>query len=436
MCIRDRITVERPLRLRYAGGTEARERLEASKAFAKLNEEQREGLLGIVTALGELSTTDRAEALAAAAAVNGKLSKAEEKALLEAFAVRDPEAPSLTEPDPELRDQENVPLQTKQRQFEPDVSQVLTSEAHRQAIAQYMEGDVLPYASDAWVDHSKTKIGYQIPLTRHFYRYRPPRVLEQIDSEVRGLQKRIDDLLRESETCSALMADAVRGRITGGKPAPSSLPWLDERRSHWREAKLTLLARLGSGHTPSRERQDWWENCTIPWITTGDISQMRGDREEFITETKYLISEAGLANSAAELHPAGTVVLSRTASVGFSMIMGKAMATSQDFATWTCGDLLRPRFLLLCLRVMRGDLLGRLAMGSTHKTIYMPDIESIRVPLPSPVEQDTIVEAVWQALRPIDEATGAVEQQLSLLIARREALMAAALTGETAGSNT
>ncbi len=75
---------------------------------------------------------------------------------------------------------------------------------------------------------------------------------------------------------------------------------------------------------------------------------------------------------------------------------GGEMATSQDFATWTRGPLLRPRFLLLCLRAMREDLLGRLAMGSTHKTIFMPDIQSLRIPLPPVDEQDEIVEAVWQ----------------------------------------
>src|SRR5581483_11600705 len=124
----------------------------------------------------------------------------------------------------------------------------------------------------------------------------------------------------------------------------------------WPRVKLTLLARLGSGHTPSRSRPEWWEDPTIPWITTGDIAQMRGDRIEFIESTKFSISELGLANSAAELHPAETVVLSRTASVGFSAIMARPMATSQDFATWTCSPRLRPRFLLLCLRAMRAEL--------------------------------------------------------------------------------
>jgi type I restriction enzyme S subunit len=198
----------------------------------------------------------------------------------------------------------------------------------------------------------------------------------------------------------------------------------------WPRVKLTLLARLGSGHTPSRSRSEWWEDPTIPWITTGDIHQMRGDRIEYIESTRFSISEVGLANSAAELHPAETVVLSRTASVGFSAITARPMATSQDFATWTCGPRLRPRFLLLCLRAMRSELLGRLATGSTHKTIYMPDIESIRVPLPSLEEQDRAVSDVWARLRPIDRAVDAIDRQVALLRERRQALITAAVTGQ------
>lgn len=198
----------------------------------------------------------------------------------------------------------------------------------------------------------------------------------------------------------------------------------------WPSVKLTLVARLGSGHTPSRDRPDWWENATIPWITTGDVSQMRGDRNELIEMTKLSISELGLANSAAELHPAGTVVLSRTASVGFSAIMARPMATSQDFATWTCGPRLRPRFLLLCLRAMRAELLGRLAMGSTHKTIYMPDLEAIRVSLPPLEEQESIVGNVWNRLRPIDEAIDAIYRQIQILREHRQALITAAVTGQ------
>ena len=54
-----------------------------------------------------------------------------------------------------------------------------------------------PYVPDAWVDHTKTKVGYEIPLTRHFYKYVPPRSPADIDAEIKQLEDEIQDLLRE-----------------------------------------------------------------------------------------------------------------------------------------------------------------------------------------------------------------------------------------------
>src|SRR5204862_42331 len=67
----------------------------------------------------------------------------------------------------------------------------------RIAVEEYMAAEVLPYVPDAWVDHTKTKIGYEVPLTRHFYRYVPPRPLEEIDAEIRALEEEIQELLVE-----------------------------------------------------------------------------------------------------------------------------------------------------------------------------------------------------------------------------------------------
>jgi type I restriction enzyme S subunit len=257
--------------------------------------------------------------------------------------------------------------------------------------------------------------------------------------ELAGIGIFVPDLAEQRQIADFLDAETARiDALIENKRRAIAL--LEERRvaltascigdPAWPRVKLTLVSRLGSGHTPSRDRPDWWEDATIPWITTGDVAQMRGDRMEFIETTKLSISELGLANSAAESHPEGTVVLSRTASVGFSAIMARPMATSQDFATWTCGPRLMPRFLLLCLRAMRTELLERLAMGSTHKTIYMPDIEAIRVPLPSMDEQERVVDDVWSRLRPIDAALDAVTQQIGLMFERRQALITAAVTGQ------
>jgi type I restriction enzyme S subunit len=208
------------------------------------------------------------------------------------------------------------------------------------------------------------------------------------------------------------------------------LPWARTVRRPWPAVKIKHVARLGSGHTPSRAHSEYWEDCTIPWITTGEIQQVRDDRAEVVTETREKISEVGLANSAAELHPAGTVVLCRTASAGYSAIMGSDMATSQDFATWTCSERLLPRYLLMCLRAMREDLLGRLAFGSTHKTIYMPDIEALKIPLPSVVEQRRVLADIDSRIAPVDALVDAIRRQVVVLRERREALVTAAVTGQ------
>lgn len=230
--------------------------------------------------------------------------------------------------------------------------------------------------------------------------------------------------------CETLTMEGVTGRLNRINQEPSALHWLDTLGRGWKTAKLSLVARLGTGHTPSRNDPEWWQDCSIPWITTGEVSQMRADRIEYLHSTRESISELGVLNSSAVVHLAGTVVLSRTASAGYSAIMGSAMATSQDFVTWTCGTLLRPRYLLLCLRAMRQDLLGRLAMGSTHKTIYMPDIEGIRIPLPPVNQQDKIVAIVWERLTNIHGTIDACEKQIDLLTEHRQALITAAVTGE------
>ena len=81
--------------------------------------------------------------------------------------------------------------------FEEDPTARFSTIEYRAAVDDYMRDEVLPYVPDAWVDHDKTKIGYDIPLTRHFYRYIPPRPLAEIDAEIRELEDQIQELLAE-----------------------------------------------------------------------------------------------------------------------------------------------------------------------------------------------------------------------------------------------
>jgi len=258
------------------------------------------------------------------------------------------------------------------------------------------------------------------------------RIADFLDAEVmlhnraRALLRQRVDLAREIRTAHVLH------EVTGAEKATSSdrLPWSQRVAPDWTVAKITHVAKLGSGHTPSRGKPEWWLDCTVPWVTTGEVQQLRDDRLEVITETRESLSLLGIANSSAEIHPTGTVVLSRTASAGFSAVMGRPMATSQDYVTWTCGPRLRPLFLLWCLRAMRPDLLGRLAMGSTHKTIYVPDIQTIRIPIPTVGAQDQAVAAVQRVNAHVDAGIDLIERQLALIEERQHALIAAAVTGK------
>lgn len=108
----------------------------------------------------------------------------------------------------------------------------------------------------------------------------------------------------------------------------------------WRWQRLTDLARLESGHTPSRRHPEWWGGH-VPWLALPDIRKLHG---KYAYETTENTNDAGLANSSARLLPPCTVCLSRTASVGFVTILGKPMATSQISATGFAGRTSIPSF--------------------------------------------------------------------------------------------
>jgi len=194
-----RITVERPLRLRWEVTEETLGRLTSTKQWTKLPESEQNEVEGWLAALRGTSTTDKTTLLKRL----GTIPKAIEKQLWGALAVSDSEAPVIMnkkrepEADADLRDYENVPLPEVPVTWEDDPSKRLTSLECRAAVNDYMTREVLPYVHDAWVDHTKTKIGYEIPLTRHFYKYMPPRPLAAIDAEIRGLEAEIEKLLQE-----------------------------------------------------------------------------------------------------------------------------------------------------------------------------------------------------------------------------------------------
>ena len=153
----------------------------------------------------------------------------------------------------------------------------------------------------------------------------------------------------------------------------------------WKWQSLRELAKLESGHTPSRYRPDWWGG-DVPWLALPDIRELDGKVAYATIENT---NDAGIANSSAQILPAGSVCLSRTASVGFVTKLGRPMATSQDFVNWVCGPDLDPDFLLHLLIASRGYIRS-LSSGSTHKTVYVPTVKEFRICCPLLPEQKRI----------------------------------------------
>lgn len=269
----------------------------------------------------------------------------------------------------------------------------------------------------------------------------PPRDEQQrIVAELRARLPRVDTLIAKQEQLLALLAEKRQGLIThavtkGLDPnvptKPSGVDWIGNVPAHWKVARIRQVARLESGHTPSRQHPEWWipEECTIPWVSLADVWKLRDGVTEYLDTTAEKVSELGLANSSARLLPAGTVILSRTASVGFSAIIEAPMATTQDFVNWICGPTLLPEYLLYLLRAMTPEF-ARLTQGSVHRTIYMPDVVRFMTTVPPLEEQRRIVVHIRNALRRLDGLAQRAEAMVENLREYRQALITAAVTGQ------
>jgi type I restriction enzyme M protein len=199
-----KIVVERPLRLNFQVTEERINNLYNETAFSNLAKSKKKGTAGlkeieegrklqqqIIETLRTMDSTilyknrdEFTKVLKKAFKDRDiKLDSALLKAILSALSEKDETADICVdnkgnpEPDPDLRDTENVPL--------------------KEDIHEYFEREVKPHVPDAWIDETKTKIGYEIPFTRHFYKYQPLRPSEEIMKEIKELEQSILEKLKK-----------------------------------------------------------------------------------------------------------------------------------------------------------------------------------------------------------------------------------------------
>ncbi|WP_295885586.1 N-6 DNA methylase [uncultured Thiohalocapsa sp.] len=225
-----KVTVERPLRMNFEATPERIARLDEQTAFANLavskkrkdkaqvereeqeGRKQQDAIRALVATLeGNGRYMDRAafdaDLTRAAKRAGIKLAAPIKKAIFAALGERDPDAEicrdgkGRSEPDSELRDTENIPVPPGTTlplpmDFGPDKPNDRLIATFRDEIDAYIAREVLPHVPDAWVDYDKTKVGYEIPINRHFYVYKPPRPLDEIEADITKLEGEIAGLLK------------------------------------------------------------------------------------------------------------------------------------------------------------------------------------------------------------------------------------------------
>lgn len=238
-------------------------------------------------------------------------------------------------------------------------------------------------------------------------------------------KERLIELLKEKR--GALITRAVTRGLDPNVPMKdSSVEWLGEIPAIWDVKRIKWVARMESGHTPDKKVEDYWDG-DVPWVSLNDTQHLRD--HDFISDTAYYTNERGLENSSARLLPPRSVIFSRDATIGLCAITERAMAVSQHFIAWLCGNDISPEYLLRVFDAM-WDELQRLTAGATLRTIGMPDVRTLTTPVPPVGEQKTIVQHIQQKCIAVDQATAKIRHAITLLKESRTALVSAAVTGK------
>lgn len=240
-------------------------------------------------------------------------------------------------------------------------------------------------------------------------------------------QQQLIKLLKEKR--QAVISHAVTKGLNPDAPMKDSgVEWLGKVPEHWKVGKIKNFAKIESGHTPSRSKEEYWVNCNIPWVSLNDSKMLKV--VDYIEDTAFKISELGMANSSAHLLPERAVIFTRDASIGLSAITTKPMAVSQHIIAWVCNEeVLIPEFLLLVFYAMEMEF-ERYTFGATLKTIGMDNIRSLKAVFPSKKEQQELIDWTYEKLNKISSSIEKADDLIILLNERRSALISAAVTGQ------
>lgn len=158
----------------------------------------------------------------------------------------------------------------------------------------------------------------------------------------------------------------------------------------WEVVKLGEVAEIKSGGTPSTSNKDFWDG-EIAWCTPTDITALKGSK--YLTQTSRNITKSGLQYSAAELLPAGSIVMTSRATIGECAIAKIPVTTNQGFKSFICSDKVDSEFIYYLLGMQKKRFVA-LCAGSTFLEININQVRNFQVAKPQSKPEQTAIAAV------------------------------------------
>jgi len=187
----------------------------------------------------------------------------------------------------------------------------------------------------------------------------------------------------------------------------------------WTSAPLTSFCDVVGGGTPDRSTLDYW-NGNIPWASPSEITSRSS---KYISATKESITRKGLEMSSAKLHPAGTVLMTSRASIGYVAINTVPMATNQGFQSLRCKDNALAEFMYQYVIWKRPEL-NKMSAGSTFSEISSSSVKKLTVTFPPLPEQKKIAAILSSVDDVIEKTQAQIDKLNDLKIGMMQELLA------------
>lgn len=224
--------------------------------------------------------------------------------------------------------------------------------------------------------------------------------------------------LKVAEASAAYLVESQQARHSGVTTNPGTLS------ACWHWSTLGDVAEIVGGGTPKTDRADYFGG-EIPWITPADLS---GYTEKFISRGARNITQTGLENSGARLMPAGAVLFSSRAPIGYVAIAANPVSTNQGFKSFILRDALTPDYVYYYLQHAK-KLAVELASGTTFLEISGKKAAQIPIPVPPLDEQHQIVAEIEKQFTRLEAGIAALRRVQANLKRYRAAVLKAACEG-------